>query len=525
MMKKIILSVVIASSALMVQAQNMVDAYRLSNIHMQGTARATAMGNAFGALGGDFTSASINPAGLGLYMNDEFQMTTQLGNYKNSASYLGMGTDVSTNNFSVPSLGYVAVMKTDPSKNSSLVSVNLGVGYNRMNNFNMSTTIRGKGANSSMLDLFTENANTGYGSSFYEDVAAGAGAIYQYADPETDQLTGPYYHDMQKVQDEEGGYPSENYAHDQKKTIYQGGSVDEYLLSLGFNINHKLYLGATFGIQDVNYEESSTMYEGNVDYEGARESGEYSSYLNEYGFNQRLETWGTGLNAKFGLIYKPIESLRLGVAVHTPTYYHLHDSYDTYMYNDYDLSNGSGGYNTYVDESYSDGYGAYDYQINSPMRTVFSAAYVLGKRAILSVDYEYLDYANMKLKNGGDGYDFGYENDDIKSTFKSVGNLHVGAEYRLSRALSLRAGYENLPGAQVENGWQSTTETYSAGFGYRFGRCYIDAAYKHLASSSKTVLYDIPLGVVDSYDEAVTMPVANMNYKRNLYTLTFGIRF
>jgi hypothetical protein len=49
------------------QAQDLADALRYSNLSVSGTARAGAMGNAFGALGGDFTSAGINPAGIGVY--------------------------------------------------------------------------------------------------------------------------------------------------------------------------------------------------------------------------------------------------------------------------------------------------------------------------------------------------------------------------------------------------------------------------------------------------------------------------
>ena len=45
-------------------AQNMVDALRYSSTQINGTARSGGMGNAFGSLGGDFTSVSINPAGL-----------------------------------------------------------------------------------------------------------------------------------------------------------------------------------------------------------------------------------------------------------------------------------------------------------------------------------------------------------------------------------------------------------------------------------------------------------------------------
>lgn len=527
MNKKIFLTIVLSSTALFGFAQNMVAAYRLSNVSLQGTARATAMGNAFGAVGGDFTSSSINPAGLGLYVKDEFVATMQLGNYQNKASYLNMNTETAQDNFSLPNMGYVGIMKTDPSLNSSLVTVNFGIGYNRMNNFNTSNIIRGTGATSSMLDILTDNVNIGYVDDFYEGVAIKAGAIYQPNSDEEGNPVGTFHHDMQKYHYDDG-LPEENFAHDQKKTIYQEGSQDEYTFSLGLNFNHKLYLGATLGVQDVDFYESSTMYENNVDYEDA----ELDSYLVEYGFNQTIETRGTGVNAKFGMIYKPIESLRVGVALHTPTYYSLSDYYDTYMYNGYDVyDEETNGYVRIPGESFPDNPGAYDYKINSPLKAIFSAAYVMGKRAIFSVDYEYMDYSNMKLRKGGSGwdtYDFMVENDDIKSTYKSVGNLHLGAEVRLTNEVSVRGGYEYLPSTYKEEGWQANTETFSAGIGYSTGRFFMDFAYKHLNASNKITLYDMPLGIeglASDYDNVVTSSVANIDHKRNLYTLTLGFRF
>ena len=51
----------------------------------------------------------------------------------------------------------------------------------------------------------------------------------------------------------------------------------------------------------------------------------------------------------------------------------------------------------------------------------------------------------MRLRDGGDGWSFGTENQEIKEAFKGVGNLHLGAEYRLTNFFSLRGGYEYLP--------------------------------------------------------------------------------
>ena len=64
---------------LFIYAQDLTDALRFSGFQMQGTARAGSMGNAFGALGGDFTSVSINPAGLGIYRSSEFVFSPTFG--------------------------------------------------------------------------------------------------------------------------------------------------------------------------------------------------------------------------------------------------------------------------------------------------------------------------------------------------------------------------------------------------------------------------------------------------------------
>ena len=70
-------------------AQNLVDALRYSDYRINGTARSTAMGNAFGALGGDFSVMSTNPAGLGLYRSGEFAFTPNIGKSNTDATYLG----------------------------------------------------------------------------------------------------------------------------------------------------------------------------------------------------------------------------------------------------------------------------------------------------------------------------------------------------------------------------------------------------------------------------------------------------
>ncbi|PTN09409.1 OmpP1/FadL family transporter [Mangrovibacterium marinum] len=515
-MKKIISAFIILLASSPLFAQNMVDAIRLSDTRIQGTARATAMGNAFGALGGDFTSASINPAGLGVYRSSEFVITTQLGNTDVEANYLGTTASDSKFNLSVPNIGYVVNFPSSPNSTSSLVSFSLGLGYNRMNNFNMHKIISGAGATSSMLDQFTYNLNHPVEIMYYdayEGLAIETGLVYDYTDEPS-----VYYHDMQETQS--GIEGSKNFAHDQRRTFSQKGSQDEYTISFAANFNHKVYLGATVGIQDVYYKETSRFIEdirGNESYQGS----DFPYKLNSYELESYLKTTGTGINFKVGAIFKPIDELRLGVAFHTPTFYDLHDSFDTYMYSN--ISEDGQNVSREAGSPYYD----YDYRIDSPMKGVLSAAYIIGKAGLISVDYEYVDYSSMKLRDASDGWDYSYENNDIEEAFKAVGNLRIGAEYRVNNFFSLRGGYEYLPSPYEKFAFDTNqpngnedTQTYALGFGIKSGGVFFDLAYKHIANTNHLELYQFP-----SRLDLGSSPAAKMDYQKDYVSFTLGFRF
>ena len=67
-----------------IQAQNVDNALLFSQQNYGSTARSKAMGNAFGALGGDFGSLSINPAGIGIYLSGELSSTMSLLNFNST---------------------------------------------------------------------------------------------------------------------------------------------------------------------------------------------------------------------------------------------------------------------------------------------------------------------------------------------------------------------------------------------------------------------------------------------------------
>ena len=73
-MKKIVFLLITAFS-IPLQAQDISDAVRFAQENLNGTARFRSMGGAFGALGGDFSSININPAGSVVFANSQVGFT------------------------------------------------------------------------------------------------------------------------------------------------------------------------------------------------------------------------------------------------------------------------------------------------------------------------------------------------------------------------------------------------------------------------------------------------------------------
>ena len=128
--------------------------------------------------------------------------------------------------------------------------------------------------------------------------------------------------------------------------------------------------------------------------------------------------------------------------------------------------------------------GNYDYSFHSPMRVIGSVAYQVAKKAMLSLDYELVDYSSMKYSNGVGGDNFSVENSQIKNVYNAVSNVRVGAEVRLTEAFSVRGGLEFLGNpykTSINNISQPNTnfnfKTYNGGIGYRSGKYSIDMTY------------------------------------------------
>ena len=461
-------------------SQNENDALRYSFLKPGGTARFTSMGGAFGALGGDFSSLSINPAGLAIFRSSEITFSPTLDYSLVESSYYGSSSDDMKYNFNLNNLGVVfALPLSSPVDQPGWKAVNFGFGLNRHNNFNQRWTAEGFNTQSSILTDFINQANQEGGLANLDDFSTGLAW------------------DTWLLFEEDGQYMSDlPYGRVlQRQETNSSGSIREFVLSVAANYNDLLFLGATVGLPSVRYEESSIFQETDRDNE--------SSVFNSLTYTNKFNTSGTGFNLKVGAILRPTDLIRLGVAFHTPTFYKLEDEYYASMQSSLNLED-------YTDFARSpDGW--FKYELNTPMKAIASLGLVFGNVGLLSLDYEYADFSRMRLRS--DDYLFSDENRVISDNFTAQHNFRIGGEVRLD-PLVLRGGYafySSPYNTGINDGQQSIA---SAGLGFRERNFSLDFGYALTFFSEDYYLYSAQF----------VSPVQN-DYSMSRFMLTFGFRF
>ncbi len=473
-MKKLALTIFATLGLMSITFGQYVDqALIFSQQNFGSTARSKGMGNAIGAIGGDFSSLSINPAGIGIYLKSELSTTLDIMGINNTkATYQGQSADARSNNFSFRNFGYVFANPVQDG-GSGIVSFNFGLGFNKLNNFNQTISVSKTGSPHSRMDVFAENVNGILSSNLFDE-----NQPYQNGIPWDSKLAWENYlinvsnPDINGVGDMYQPFLYEGEKVNQELTINKEGFLNEYLFSFGANFDHKLYLGATVGMQDLYYSESSTYSE-----DGGFGYFDYSNSANTRGF---------GYNLKLGVIYKPIPALRLGASLHTPTFFDFKESFSSVMASDLkDVSPDANG--THKAET---PLGDYGYKMDTPTRLIASVAYQFGKKGMLSVDFENVDYSKMKYRNGRDGNNFSAENTSISTIYTNTTNIRIGGEIKPTDLVSLRAGYElfgnpyktsindgNGGMAVVQPNSKFSYNTINAGVGYRIDNVSFDLTY------------------------------------------------
>lgn len=508
-MRKIYTTLILLLSANIMFAQSYDDLLRFSRISPDGTARSAAMGGAFGALGGDISTLGINPAGIGVFRKSEFSFTP-LMNFNTIKSGL---RESDQNRFLVGNIGAAFSFYTP---RSEWRSINFGLSYNNLNNFN------------NTMYQVVENSESSQTHAYA--VESGQKDISQL----DDFMTKPAYNAyLTYFWDDNHFYESALYRDgknelvNQYKQLKEDGYQGEYDFSIGANYKDQLYLGFTIGVQTISYTMNSVYTE--IGEEQA------ASGFDSYDFFEYKKIDAAGTNLKFGLIYRPIPEFRLGAAIHTPTWFSGDYTHQTdissYFQTPYDDWTGRDKDQYHV----NGGYSRFDFNFRTPWRMILSAAGVFLQKGIISFDYEYVDYGSAKFTNASDNYDYFDTNQALKESFKAAHNFRIGAEYRLNSVFSLRAGYGIQANPHEEEGFSDVLyvnaiprgkeiQSISGGIGLNFGTFYCDAAYTNKSTKDKTIFYYAEGESDGGYKTVMAEPVKN-KYKDNQVRLTFGFRF
>jgi hypothetical protein len=505
-MKRLLLMSVVAIVATTSNsyAQYAGDALRFSQTNYGSTARFKGLGGAQIGVGGDMSSLSGNPAGLGLFTKSEFSFTPEFNSNNSTANFLNVENSTTKGQLNLNQIGAVLFTPVYKQKGQDtkkgLISGVFGIGYTRNNDYSMESNYNGTNGDNSLTDYFVQLAGNTAPSNL-DDGSLERMAYDNYLISH-DNVQNDYF-------SETFVNKAANQYNQQSKNELRSGSVSEFSFSAAANISNKLYLGLSVGLIDIKYNSDAQFVETGR----AREynsSGVLTGNNIDYNlkYNQTQETTGSGLNGKLGIIFRPVDNLRLGATVQTPTWFVIDDSYTEGLDNTGTIRG------TNESKTYD-----FTYKLRTPLKGSFGASYIIAGTAIISADIDYIDYASARISSSpgfSDPTTINNTNSSIRNNYQSAVNYRLGAEYKIDK-LSLRGGY-GINGSPYKSDTDGAFDTkmYSGGLGYRINNYYFDLAYQRVEVSNTTSPYTL---------NNLKEPVANVINKKDNFFLTFGLRF
>lgn len=463
-MKKNLIILSILATFHFAQAQESVDALRYAQTNLTGTARFRAMSGAFGALGGDLSSITVNPAGSAVFINNQLGFTLTNFDNKNESNYFGTQNTDKNNDFKLNQVGAVFVFHNEiPTENWKKLS--FGINYENTNNFDNFTSITGTNPTNSIGDYFTYYANgvelNTLENSSYKNLNNGDQQAYLGYQS---YIVNPITTDLNNTQYSSNVAPGGNYK--QKNINLATGYNGKISFNAASSYKNKLYFGLNLNTHFVDYRQSSSFTETNSN----KLTNNYST--TQIQFNNDLYSYGSGFSFQLGAIAKVNKTVRLGLAYESPTWYEIYDQLTQKTSSI--ISNNSGDSKSYVINPRITN--TYDpYKLQTPSKWTGSLALVLAKKGLLSIDYTLKDYSNTKFKPLNDPYYIGL-NSFLANTLASTNEIRVGGEYKI-KAVSLRAGYRYEQSPYKDKTTIGDLTGYSAGIGYNFGSTKLDFSY------------------------------------------------
>ncbi len=476
-MRKIFFIPAMVLSCHALYAQEPADALRFSWTTPSGTARQQAVGGAMTSLGGDISATFVNPAGLAFYKTGDFVISPGFNLNKNKSTFYNRTENSSKNYLSYGTTGIVLGAGTQTKNTSKGIAIALAL--NRSGNFGNELLYRGANTQNSYSQKFLEeikNRND-------RDANSVAGS-YPFG---TSLAFNTYWIDTV------GGGTNNNFQFQSRATIgnllqenrvITLGGINEFALGIAAQ-KDKLYFGVTAAVPFLHYEKESTFTEADAT----------TNPNNKFDFasiTENLVTNGAGLNLKMGFIYKPVEYVRLGLAIHTPTYYMLTDRYSASVITNTESYKGKLDQQSSIFTNNNDA--EFKYGLITPYRIMGSVSYVLREiedvrkqKGFLTADIEFVNHrASSFLTDSEDENRTATKkylktlNEAIDNAYKPTFNFKAGGELKFTTIMArLGVAYYGNPYQDLGHDEKGSRFSLSGGLGYRNKGIFLDLTYVH----------------------------------------------
>lgn len=467
-MKKIITSL-LSLAALSVSAQEVNIQYPTNAIKNygqdinSGSAKYIGMGGAVGALGGDISSVEQNPAGLGVAINSEVQMTAGVSNYINRSTFK-QTIESKDSEFNFQQFGGTFVFNTN---DASWNRFSIGVNYN--------------------YESLNNEMQLGRNENVAVDVIDDQGNI-----------TNTYRFDG--YADAVDGYKS------------------KFSLNFATSYEDRVYLGLGLNFHETNFNVISQYAE--------REDAQGQRYVYNRNGAPYAEI-GSGFSFSVGGLVKFNHNVRAGLAYHSPVWYNVDEDYYAAMFtqdgyvdsynlysSDYKLTTGGravGSLGFVLGKNFSMGVD-YTLHMNNDMKFKPGQYFTTSN-----------EFVNQYVKNSSEirvGAEFREQGFKARAGYNYVASPFKDFSFDAADVNNI------VDGRTLTKPFQGDINRLSFGLGYDFGGFYIDAAYQYQQQKYNTIIGNadyidrdlMHVDLVNNYTPSVKLD-------QNLFLLTLGWQF
>ena len=451
------------------------DVQRFAERGTIGTARYVGMGGAMTAIGGDPSSAMDNPAGLGLYRHSEISASIDVT--IDNTRQTGSNDTYQRTRFAAPTISAIWA-KGRKNRQRGLIFSNLMVSFNRLNSYNREVQLNGKdlGLASTICTKTNKLPEQELEGKPWDFIDIGWLSILGYETYLIDPVENSQW--IPSVDLQTG-----------KLIVSETGSTDQYTMMWAGNINNQWYIGASLNIPTITYTKHTSLFE--------------TDGTNSAELKSMFHTSGVGFTANIGIIYRPIEWIRIGTSIQTPTIMSLSVQTEGDMH-----TNIKGK----LYKEFTPASGVVHLSCSSPLRTTFGIAGQWKHHGMLSLQYDYA-HAIPEQESG-------------INPMNDVHTLRVGIESQVYTSLYLNAGYVyqssftvadpvvaldyNSIRTDLDYRFTQSSQYISFGIGYRNRHVVANVAYQYnwQALNQYATEHQFPPIIIDTHTHRIVATLA-----------------